>query len=94
MRESAAELRSKGSSEESRPCEESDDASSAAGEGTFSGACSNVASATAAAELHRLAEVALRALGAGEIDLAKELLQALMGVARAESTGCGGETER
>jgi len=48
-------------------------------------------------ELLCFAEEALRALDAGEIDLAKELLRAFAATARGasgERTGCGPPTER
>jgi hypothetical protein len=93
LRERVGESPSAGSSEETWACDESVCDASAADDGTFSGACSNVASETLAAELHRLAQVALRALDAGEIALARELLRALVGAGRQETTGCDAEIE-
>ena len=59
-------------------------------------ACGSVASGTTVVELLRLAEDALTALDAGEIDLAKERLRAFVAAARwasGERAGCGPRTE-
>jgi hypothetical protein len=44
-------------------------------------------------ELRRCAEVALKALDAGEIRLAEDLLRALVDAAGSEATGCCSESE-
>jgi hypothetical protein len=56
-----------------------------------------VASGTTVVELLRLAEEALMALDAGEIDVVKKLLRAFaaaVGGASGERTGCGPPAER
>src|SRR5437879_5151016 len=80
------------SGEESGVCGDSGESASALENAAESGACSNVAKSLTVVELVCLAQEALMALDAGEIDLAKELLRAFAAAARGasgERTGCG-----
>jgi hypothetical protein len=72
----AGAIRSAGSGEESGACGDAGGSGSASENAARSGACSNVASGTTVFELLGLAEEALIALDAGEIDLAKKILRA------------------